>query len=127
MRPCTARYFSGASERMESPTLLYCRVNAASTIRAATSLGRDRLVCVVAHIFSPEGSTGISTEATGNDHGLTARTGPVPSPKRMTFNLFPLSVRRKFCQYIEHSFRDCTSGHKIGLDLSETHNCLRVE
>src|ERR1700688_3487112 len=51
---------------MESATLLYCRCDAASSIRAATSLGRDRLVCVVAHIFSPEGSTGISTEATGN-------------------------------------------------------------
>lgn len=24
------------------------------------------------------------------------------APKGMTFNLFPLSVRRKFCQYIEH-------------------------
>jgi len=63
-----------ASERMESATLLYCRCDAISSLRAATSLGRDRLVCVVAHIFSPEGSTGISTEATGNDHGLTART-----------------------------------------------------
>jgi len=35
----------------------------------------------------------------------------------MTFNLFPLSVRRKFCQYIEYSFWVCTSGHKIGIDL----------
>src|ERR1700722_4978502 len=48
-------------------------------------------------------------------------------PNRMTFNLFPLSVRRKFCQYIEHSFWVCTSGHKIGIDLSETHDSLRVD
>jgi hypothetical protein len=37
------------------------------------------------------------------------------------------SVRRKFCQYIEHSFWVCTSGHKIGIDLSETHDSLRVD
>src|ERR1700676_5540446 len=45
----------------------------------------------------------------------------------MTFNLFPLSVRRKVCQYIEHSFWVCTSGHKIRIDLSETHDSLRVD
>jgi|GEM_PF-4347922 hypothetical protein len=45
----------------------------------------------------------------------------------MTFNFFSLSVRRKCCQYIEHSFRVCTSGHKIGIDLSETHDSIRVD
>src|ERR1700730_6458469 len=45
----------------------------------------------------------------------------------MTFNLFPLSVRRKVYQYIEHSFWVCTSGHKIGIDVSETHDPLRVD
>src|ERR1700719_2884530 len=45
----------------------------------------------------------------------------------MTCNLFPLSVRRKLCQYIEYSFWVCTSGHKIGIDVSETHNSLPVD
>ncbi len=45
----------------------------------------------------------------------------------MTFNLSPLSVRRKVCQHIEHSFWFCPSGHKIGIDLSETHDSLRVD
>ena len=45
----------------------------------------------------------------------------------MTFNLFPLSVRREFCQYVEHGFWVCTSGHKIGIDLSEAHDSLAVD
>src|ERR1700738_3322167 len=52
---------------------------------------------------------------------------PSAGRRRLTFNLFPLSVRRKFCQNIEHSFWVCTSGHKIGIDLSETHDSLRVD
>jgi hypothetical protein len=58
---------------------------------------------------------------------IGVQAGASLDPKRMTFNLFPLSGRRKFCQYMEHSFWVCTSGHKIRIDLSETHDSLRVD